>query len=320
MLLYLLLLAFIGTSTQLNIKDTVHRWAPLIRLAKNEPWKPSSVEFFLKHTKITHGSGPTNLTPSNLPSCDSGCFLTTKDKMKSASTSSLAVFKGQSVSKVPVYAFVDRDEPEEISIQYYTFYPYNRGKTICIGVAGSGKCKLKILGKCIVRIPKCSGFTKSFGHHVGDWEGIKVVLKSSDGSPKYIQFKAHGKEYTYNYKSNTKKFTDKNGESIRFYGSHPIVYSAFGSHGCRIKPGSHTYKTIAGNNKLIDVTSDGTKWKTWRKIKIIFKKELGQYTGDEKWVNFLGRWGNKRRECGFWDLVAGICVLNSGPKGPNKSL
>ncbi|XP_066916542.1 uncharacterized protein [Clytia hemisphaerica] len=306
-------LAIIQIASSNNaMKQLAEKYAPLIRMAKGDPWRPSSVEFFLKHTKLTGNINQAHVTTSNLPKCPQrGCYLTTKQNMNKDTTSNLPVFYGEPLDKAPIYAFHETT-PTEIIIDYYTFYPYNRGKTICIGIAGSGKCEKRVWGVCIFYSPKCAGYAKSFGHHVGDWEGIKIVFHANR-SPKYIQFRAHGTKYTFNYQNGN---FIRNGESIRFHGNHPIVYSAWGSHGARITAGSHVYQTIPVNNKLTDVTSDGPAWHTWRNVVLIQKKKVGEYTGNESWVNFRGRWGNKKRSCDFWERISNECVQNSGPGGP----
>ena len=268
----------------------------------------------------SNGNHKNTLTTSNLPECDGNCYIRTKASMNSADTDNLDVFYGQDPSKVPVYAFVKQSD-NEIRLHYAFFYPYNRGKKICIGYQVSNWCPCpKIFGKCpCPRITKCVGDKKRFGNHVGDWENIDIYV-NKDGSKKFIDMNAHGKKDRYTW--NGKSFKNNDGVTIQFYCGHPILYSAYGSHGSRPSAGTFVYKKIAGNNKLTDETSDGgVQWKTWTNVKTIMVKTDGSlYQGDEKWVNFQGRWGNKKRECGFWEKISGQCVLNNGPTSPLKKI
>ena len=137
---------------------TIRKWAPLMKLAKNERWRPSSVEFFLHGTKLEGGNGPIILTPYTLPKCSKNCFLTTRDRMRSSTTDDLPLFYGQPLHQVPVYAFVDMNN-KEVKIRYLMFYPYNHGKTVCIGINLRNACLCgKLFFHCL-----CPRFTGCFG-------------------------------------------------------------------------------------------------------------------------------------------------------------
>ena len=90
-------------------------------------------------------------------------------------------FHGKNVVNggVPVYAIVReyQDAWKTVDVVYHTFYPYNRGKQVCIGIrkltdSRSGKTSFLIwmaysgisTGK---DKEKCLGNVESFGHHVG---------------------------------------------------------------------------------------------------------------------------------------------------------
>jgi hypothetical protein len=100
--------------------------------------------------------------------------------------------------------------------------------------------------------------------HEGDWERITVYLDvaPSEGSaPASVGF--------YRHSTNTfKKWDDVEKE-----GTHPVVYSAIGSHASLPTPGfGH-----------IDVGDpDGPKWRTW--------EDLAAIT-EQPWYGFGGAWG-----------------------------
>ena len=107
-----------------------------------------------------------------------------------------------------------------------------------------------IFGKCFCPIiPKgCAGKWQTFGHHVGDWEGLYVNLRKN-GEPINIVLRAHSSKYTYTYDG---KYFKHKKEALWFHGTHPIIYSAKGSHGARARPGRHVYKTLINKSELAD--------------------------------------------------------------------
>ena len=107
--------------------------------------------------------------------------------------------------------------------------------------------------------------------------------------------------------------------TIKFsHGGHPVVFSAIGSHGHWNRPGKHLYKKIKNGEKLIDKASAGTPWYTWRKMDIVSYSNNKVFTGRHTWLNFLGRWGDRKRGCAGLEKISGECRLNSGPIGPNN--
>ncbi|XP_066291649.1 uncharacterized protein [Branchiostoma lanceolatum] len=178
------------------------------------------------------------------------------------------------------------------------FYPYNRGKRVCIG--------LRVFGKCI-------GGYSTFGHHVGDWEHVTVRLVGDQPSSIYVSAHSFGGKYDWDAASRTYKSCF---DVVRTEGTHPILYSAAGSHGLWSTPGTHTYKKILINGKLQDETSAGTAWDTWKNVPSIKYRPDGGYTGPSSWLNFKGRWGNKKDGCTV-EKLSGECILNDGPTSIN---
>ena len=74
----------------------MYKWAPLVKLAQNELWRPSSVDFFLSQCKLEDCSGQPNanaLTSSNLERCTYGkSFIVTKDRISCPSCTELLFF------------------------------------------------------------------------------------------------------------------------------------------------------------------------------------------------------------------------------------
>ena len=192
-------------------------------MANGEKYQPSSVPFFLQYTKLGSNSS-FQLNIANIPVCTADCSLTSKKEIKS-STSQLEFFKGEDPNDTPTYAVVKQDGAIT-HIYYWFFFPYNQGKQVCVGYYGRNSCSCpEIFGHCLCpRINGCVGFYKQFGNHVGDWEHFRVSLKNE--KPISIKLSYHGKSLIFKY--NGTAFVSKNQQNIKFYGSHPVVYSAKG--------------------------------------------------------------------------------------------
>lgn len=194
----------------------------MVWLPKGEKYLPSSVPFFFKHTKLStqHKS---SLSINNIPKCSSNCYLESKEKLKTP-TSTLKFFEGQASYKVPVYTVVKRLGPIT-EIHYWFFYPYNLGKRVCVGLKLRKICFCPWRRKCCKKVKTCLGGKKRFGSHVGDWESVKV--KFFGYSPFALVIASHGKEQVFTRK-NGKYENKKEKFKIQFFGTHPVIYSALG--------------------------------------------------------------------------------------------
>jgi hypothetical protein len=95
--------------------------------------------------------------------------------------------------------------------------------------------------------------------HEGDWERITVYLEGSD--PASVAF----------YRHSTNTF--KRWSSVEKDGTHPVVYSAIGSHA----------SLPSADFGFIDVGDrDGPRWKTFEDL---------THVVDEPWYGFGGAWG-----------------------------
>lgn len=94
---------------------------------------------------------------------------------------------------------------------------------------------------------------------------------------------------------------------VRTSGGHPVLFSAYGSHGLWSAPGEHNFVRVP---HLSDKNGYGIPWKTWDSLDIY-------HMGASKlplWLNFKGRWGNPKRNCLLFSKL-GICELSDGPVG-----
>ncbi|WP_224243580.1 Vps62-related protein [Hyalangium gracile] len=250
----------------------VTAFAPRVWLAPDEYYWPSSTQFHLANVHEENGHLVTN-QPLGCDSCTDPQFL---DGQRPDQTS------------VPVYAQIIRrtqgGQPTNVTdILYWTFYPYNNGKRVCIGWYSPWGCV---------------GGYSTFGNHVGDWEHLTV--RFIDGRPAQVYLSQHANGQTFT-------FGDK---GMLFTGWHPEVFAAHGSHGLYPDAARHIYETIFNGDFLADDTGYGLAWNTWDNVVAIPWQPLGSYTGSLAWLNITAAWGNPASGC---DNPTGYCVNSGGP-------
>jgi hypothetical protein len=235
---------------------------------------------------------------------DGRYWLNTKTTLSSPSDFSLPLFKGD-LESARAYGFAV-DKGEALDLVYFIYYPYNRGKEMV---------------------------NTMWGNHVSDWEHITVryVWNYDQSTGEWSQnlqgvyVQAHNFGGAYPWSAITKQ------------GSHPVVYSAWGSHGFWAAPGNHVYKKIAGGvgGTLSDSASQGTEWRTWDSLETYdYSSKSG--LGDSQWPTWMSdqfkdagvgdptlpragaiyRWGNSKQGCDAPDFITGECRLNDAPTGP----
>ncbi|KAK9825116.1 hypothetical protein WJX74_010326 [Apatococcus lobatus] len=310
-------------------------YAPRVYLCPGEPFLPSSIDFALQNEQvdingIPVGGQPATLTPSNLNfqnspnGAEKSSHLTTKEPLSSPSSFNPAFLKGQTPATVPVYAIVVPRSLTSTSVYYWFFYPYNLGKDVglCLNQIGSD-LTMSISGPDVapasssmaVRAPssaaKCTGYQRILGDHIGDWEHLEIRFDISGTAPRptSIYLAAHngGANFTWG------------DPTIQLYQStHPVVFSANGSHGTYNTPGNHDYGTKTVLDQVIgvyDVTGNGVVWDTFNKVVVVNYRADASYTGAESWLAWSGFWGNQKDAC-LLPNVEESCTLSDGPVGP----
>ncbi|MEQ8764659.1 MAG: Vps62-related protein [Planctomycetota bacterium] len=302
--------------------QVLQQYAPRVWMARGEQYFPSSVEWAFPQMKRVKRGG--------------SYWLYAKQELSSPSDDSLPLFKGN-LQSAPVYAFwvekpaseleqqlIDqglRDTATVVDLVYFFYYPYNRGKEIADTI---------------------------WGNHVSDWEHITVRLREKVVEdvprlvPDQVYISAHDFGGAHEWSQVAKVVpTELERQILGIEGTeHPVIYSAWGSHGCWAQPGSHDYKDLGILGDLTDHCSEGLPWNTWQKVEgydFVRKKSL---SGGE-WPRWMGsdfsapgpgpdpsdpasgaifRWGN-----GEWNgndaaalisSVGGESRLNDGPTGP----
>lgn len=221
-------------------------------------------------------------------------------------------------------ASVDEAEPyqQHFTITYWTFYPYNRGKSICS--ANLGYFMGRVFKPRVNGI--CHGEEVTFGDHVGDWEHVSIQFKGSTPIQMYVSTHTFGAYYTYDAyrheflyaREDVRKgipMSPNYPRTVQLTGSHPVLYAAQGSHGLWGSPGIHQFSNLP---LLQDKTGKGTAWETWLNMDLIdLKDSLAMARPHRHWLLYEGYWGNPSTRCHIF--MAGFCELAKGPTGiPRK--
>jgi hypothetical protein len=298
---------------KLNLLAT---YAPRVWIAVNESYWPSSVEWAFPYLVRTPCIDLGFVTVCGNPDPGVQYWLFTKEGLDEPSDV-LPFFRGCdsnstsnpcTISDAPVYSFwvkksvqVGEDLFDFVDLVYFFYYPYNRGKEV---------------------------FDTIFGNHVGDWEHVTVRLMwgydDQTGwsvQPVQVYIGAHDFGGIYEW-----------DEIPKINDTHPVVYSAWGSHGVWLTAGEHDYDEACHLwcEDLTDWTSEGTAWDTWNNMEA-FDYNLKQGLVGNIWPLWMSddftnqgicdpsnpacgpiyRWGNTGC-CS----VFGYRRLEDGPTGP----
>jgi hypothetical protein len=259
--------------------QTALQFAPRVWLHGGEYYFPSSVEHFLANV---HNDGSHLVTNESL-----GCDSCTDPQF----------LDGQRPDQVHVPMYVEivqrtqNGQPTNITdIIYWTFYPYNNGKRVCIGL--------------YTEWGGCLGSYGTFGNHVGDWEHMTV--RFVDGRPHVVYLSQHSEGQALLFGS----------KWLSLVGWHPEIYAALGSHALYPEAARHVYRHLDNGDFLADDTGRGIAWDGWVRPVVFPWKPMGTYTGSLSWLNITSDWGNPSAGCGLVEDVSGECVRNGGPTAP----
>jgi len=146
-----------------------------------------------------------------------------------------------------------------------------------------------------------------FDDHIGDLEHAHIYF--TNGKPTTVVA-------SYHAWNTTKKWGDP---GIEMVGNHPVLYSAWGGHGLWFSAGAHEYYKFP---KLVDYTSQGTAWDTWKDLDIIFPwawNKTYSSAWNTTWLTEIFRWGDPSSDfpkdnC-FKVFGDTYCRLEDGPVG-----
>ncbi len=274
-------------------------YAPRVRLAEGENFKPASVEWATEAPDNPLERYETQTQEGTIYNLRVRCE-TDRESLCNDPEIILSFFYGQSPSNknVPMYGFWVSDEDKKYcDLVYFFWYPYNRGKKV---------------------------LNTTYGNHVGDWEHIILRMAWAYGTENQwdlnlesVYLSAH--DFAIAYHADSMSYVNN---------THVKVYAAKGSHGLWKGPGDHRYKKVPYvpfEYYLVDKCPDGgTNWDGWktgmlegydytRKVKLI----PGGETGPEGWPDwmkegYISRWGDPAQG----EPQFGQYKLGPGPTGP----
>jgi hypothetical protein len=218
------------------------KFQPVLVFHPQEEFRPTSVESFVRDSRLEAATGPTTWTlvhpaptAETLPTASPPVWrLNQRDCFAGAPLGDLGCYVAGAADGPAgtIYGRVARDG-ERIVVQYWLFYYDN-----------------------LYRYPFLPRGA-IWQSHEGDWEVVNVVL-SGTGEPRFVGYSQHCSGETRRW-----------GKTPRWNGHHPEVYVALGSHANYFEPGLHAFDRRCLANQVIaffeqaglplpaDVTAEG---------------------------------------------------------------
>ena len=275
------------TDLKFDLAEILPMFAPEIRLHPGDPYRPSSVEWYLERTTLQRWRG---VFRRNEVVCISGERLGLVAEIESEDQAALCLTipegpnqersrrgfqptDGKLSAPCYVNACFAPDEPDAFDLQYWFFYPFN----------GRG-------GRHVT--------------HEGDWEHITVRVTNA---PMPILIAAYVSAHGMN---NGGWVSRGDGELQVTDPGHPIIYSAIGSHASYTTAGVHKQRWPKPGDRT---RTGGPVWNTADDLVLV---EINGQSPDgledaHPWLRYRGRWGAIRS--GFsWPFAT------TGPIGPSQ--
>lgn len=165
-------------------------------------------------------------------------------------------------------------------VTYWMFYPYSQGKTVCtLNLGPLGPWPIPLIFNV------CLGTKKEFGSHVGDWEHMSLHFNGRmEPDEMYVSAHDAGAYYTFDRLTGTFEFKRQETrkgilqqpnfpKTVITSDSHPVLFSAEGSHGLWATPGKHRFVRVP---RLYDVNGFGIPWQTWKNVEVIHNDARGE--------------------------------------------
>ncbi|KAE9973182.1 hypothetical protein EG328_004524 [Venturia inaequalis] len=300
----------------LMVPEYVTKYAPLVWLHSEDPFRPSDIGEHLKHTTAKLNGKPISGLPAlNLDNLEllnahgKEVALTSNDDVETPSQwlfGETPNASGKLDSAIPCAVIMLEKTPRDVDVYYFYFYSYDRGANITQvlppfnHIMDPNKTERKI----------------HYGDHVGDWENNMIRFR--DGVPTGIYYSQHRDGQAF----------DWDDEGIQKENNRPAVYSAYGSHANYAANGTFVHDDV-----LLDYCDAGLLWDPIQSayfyrldvdaftVKRLFHKAEHQADSNlTSWFYYEGRWGDmqypdsdpRQRKVPHFGLPRFV----SGPTGP----
>lgn len=221
-------------------REILVKYAPRVYLHEDEKYYPSSVSWAFDRMDRVY---ITDAHEQEEGKYNNKWHLVPKEDLEEGGHQELDLYQGQKkLDEVPVYAFWVPHDNNEVDLVYYFWSPYNHVKKYS------------------------PNFLYSQGNHIGDWEHISIRMVNNEPVEVYAPYHEWGENRLWN------KVEKQDG-------THPIIYSAKGSHGSWFEAGDHVYREVASflQVNLVDECSEGEPWDTWNNVEAFYwDKEEGK--------------------------------------------
>ncbi|KAG8416405.1 hypothetical protein J3459_007559 [Metarhizium acridum] len=224
------------------VPDYVKRYAPLVWLHSEDPFRPADLLQHIRHTTPTANQKPISDLPdldldnlALLNNVSSGqVALTSNDDVTALPDwlfGQLPDESGRIVNATPCVVILVEQSPRDVDAFFFYFYSYDRGANIT-----------QVL-EPLNRLIKDTEHGMHFGDHVGDWEHNMVRFR--DGKPNGIYYSQHsgGAAYAWDH------------ADLSMKDGRPLVFSAYGSHANYASSGDQIHDTV-----LVDYCDAGQLW------------------------------------------------------------
>ncbi|KAL6899965.1 hypothetical protein GGI43DRAFT_405934 [Trichoderma evansii] len=224
------------------VPDYVTKYAPLVWLHSDDPFRPSDLLEHIRHTTpaVNHSFVP------DLPELN----LDNLALLNNISSETVALTSHDDVTTLPAWLYGENPDesgrianatacvvvlversPRDVDAFFFYFYSYDRGANITQVV------------EPLNRPIEDTEHGMHFGDHVGDWEHNMVRFR--DSKPTGIYYSQHAGGAAYNWDDMT----------LSMKSGRPLVFSAYGSHANYATSGDHVH-----DSALIDYCDAGKLW------------------------------------------------------------
>ncbi|KAH6962432.1 hypothetical protein BKA56DRAFT_560182 [Ilyonectria sp. MPI-CAGE-AT-0026] len=228
-----------------TVPDYVTRYAPLVWLHSDDPFRPSDMLEHIHHTTPIINQKPV----PGLPELDLDNLALLNDIDVGAGQVA-ALTSNDDITDLPAWLFGETPDesgrisnatpcvviavergPRDVDVFFFYFYSYDRGANI---------------SQVLPPLNSLAGGMADgmhYGNHVGDWEHNMVRFR--DGKPTGIYYSQHSSGAAY----------DWNDTDLSLEDGRPLVFSAYGSHANYASSGDHVHDKV-----LLDYCDAGQLW------------------------------------------------------------